>query len=83
MTFKNDADKTKADVKVVEGDVAQDVKDAEAAAVAEVSKVTGLAEAEAKRVVAEVRKVLGLATSSAVNQHVDGTADQHGQSADK
>lgn len=83
MTFKSDAAKTKADAEVVKADVEQDVKDAEAAAVAEVSKVTGLAEDEAKRVVAEVRKVLGLKTSAPVNQHVDGTADQHGQSADK
>ena len=47
--------------------------------IAQVKAFTGLAEAEAKRVVAEVRKILGLPTSSAVNQHVDGTADQRRQ----
>lgn len=76
MTLKSDVDKTKTDAKVVEADVAQDVRDAEAEGVAAVRAVTGLAEDEAKRVVAEVRKILGLPTSSPVNQHVDGTADQ-------
>jgi hypothetical protein len=83
MSLKTDTAKTKADAEVVEADVEQDVKDAEADAVANVRQVANVSEAEAKRVVAEVRKILGLKTSSDVNQHVDGTADQRSQDEDR
>ena|ERR1700753_368108 len=87
MSLKTDVEKTKTDAEVVESDVEQDVKVAEAEAVANVRQVAELTEDEAKRVVAEVRKILGLATSKEVNQHVDATADQRryddGPSADE